>query len=126
MYTAAADAILILHALFVAFVIFGLLLILAGGIRGWLWVRNFWFLVAHLLAIGVVVLQSWLGILCPLTSWEMALRERAGETAYDSSFVAHCLQRILFYQALEWVFIVSYTLFAALVLASWFWIHPRS
>lgn len=126
MYTLAADAILILHALFVAFVVFGLLLVLAGGIRGWQWVRNIWFRVAHLLAIGVVVLQSWLGMLCPLTTWEMALRERAGDAVYETSFVAHWLQRILFYQGPEWVFIVSYTLFAALVIASWFWIRPRS
>ncbi|NNE35497.1 MAG: DUF2784 family protein, partial [Rhodothermales bacterium] len=66
------------HVLFVAFVIFGLVLILAGKLRAWSWVRNPWFRLAHLAGIAVVVLQSWLGAICPLTKWEVALREKAG------------------------------------------------
>ena len=66
----AADAILTLHALFVAFVVLGLCCILVGGYRGWSWVRDRWFRLAHLAAIGVVVLQSWVGVICPLTRWE--------------------------------------------------------
>lgn len=124
-YALLADAVLILHGLFVAFVVFGLMLILAGGVFSWHWVRNFWLRIAHLGAIGIVVLQAWLGILCPLTTWEMALRERAGEAVYQESFIAHWLHRILFYQAPNWVFIVAYTLFGLLVLVSWYWIRPR-
>ena len=121
----AADTILVVHTLFVAFVILGLLAVLAGGARHWHWVRNFWFRLGHLAAIGIVALQSWLGILCPLTSWEMALRSRAGETTYTETFVSHWLQNLLFYQAPEWVFITAYTAFAALVLASWVIVPPE-
>ena len=35
MYLLLADALLLTHALFVAFVVFGLLLIVAGGMLGW-------------------------------------------------------------------------------------------
>ena len=70
----AADALLVLHSLFVAFVVCGLLLVIVGGLRGWAWVHNRWFRLAHLVAIGCVVVQSWLGLVCPLTTWEMALR----------------------------------------------------
>ena len=70
-YIIAADALLVVHALFVLFVTAGLLLIATGGLRGWYWVRNAYFRWAHLLAIAVVVLQSWLGLICPLTIWEM-------------------------------------------------------
>ncbi len=52
-YLLAADALLALHVSFVAFVIFGLVLIVVGGLRGWGWVRNRWFRIAHLAAIGV-------------------------------------------------------------------------
>jgi hypothetical protein len=125
-YLLLADAVLILHALFVAFVVFSLFLVLGGGLFGWGWVRNLWFRLAHLLAIGIVVLQSWLGIICPLTHWEMELRALGGETVYAGSFVAYWLHRILFYQAPDWVFTLIYSLFAALVAASWYWVRPGS
>ena len=57
-FALAADALLLIHVLFVAFVVFGLLLILIGKPLRWAWVRNPYFRVAHLAAIGVVVLQS--------------------------------------------------------------------
>lgn len=121
----AADALLFLHVLFVAFVIFGLILILVGGIRDWLWVRNAWFRLCHLVAIAVVVVQSWFGVICPLTTWEMALRREAGDAAYAGTFVSHWLEFVLYYRAPPWVFAVCYTVFAALVVASWFWVRPR-
>ena len=120
-----ADLLLVLHTLLVAFVILGLLATLIGYVRNWRWVRNYWFRLSHLVVIAVVVLQSWLGVLCPLTSWEMALRERAGEAGYDGSFIEHWLQSLLYYSAPDWVFILVYTVFGALVVLSWFLVRPR-
>lgn len=121
-----ADSLLVLHTMLVAFVILGLAAIYVGNFLEWQWVRNIWFRLTHLLVIGVVVLQSWLGVICPLTTWEMALRDMAGETGYEGSFIQHWLQSILYYSAPEWVFILAYTVFGALVLASWFVVRPRS
>lgn len=120
-----ADALLFAHALFVLFVVAGLLLILVGKPLDWAWVRNPWFRIAHLAAIGIVVLQSWIGAICPLTTWEMALRERAGEAAYSGSFISHWLDALLYYQAPAWLFTLCYTVFAGAVVASWFWVRPR-
>lgn len=125
LYLLAADAILVTHVLFVAFVVFGLVLILIGRLRAWSWVRNPWFRLLHLVAIGVVVLQSWLSVICPLTIWEMALRERAGGAVYSGSFISHWLEGILYYRVSEWVFVICYTLFGMLVVACWFWARPR-
>lgn len=125
LYLLAADITLFLHVSFVAFVVAGLILIFAGGALSWSWVRNPWFRWAHLAAIGIVVLQAWFGVICPLTTLEMALRSRAGDSVYPGSFVAHWLQTILYYEAPAWVFAVCYTAFAALVVGSWFWIPPR-
>jgi len=121
----AADFLLFGHVLFVAFVVLGLALIFVGKALNWAWVRNPWFRITHLAAIAIVVLQSWVGVICPLTTWEMALRERAGEVAYSGSFISHWLQTLLYYQAPAWVFTVCYTIFAAIVAASWFWVRPR-
>jgi hypothetical protein len=125
LYRFAADLVLYLHLTFVAFVIFGLILIYTGHFLGWTWIRNGWFRLTHLAAIGVVVLQAWLGMICPLTMLEMWLRSKAGDAVYPGAFVAHWVQRILYYDAPAWVFALCYTIFGALVLASWFWIRPR-
>lgn len=62
-----ADMLLVIHTLLVVFVIFGLVATLVGYFRQWNWVRNLWFRLSHLMVIGIVVLQAWLGVLCPLT-----------------------------------------------------------
>ena len=124
-YLLAADGVLLLHVLFVIFVVTGLILILVGKLLSWAWVRNWWFRVIHLAAIGVVVLQSWLGVICPLTKLEMYLRGKAGDTTYAGSFVAHWLESILYYQAPAWVFAACYTAFAAIVVLSWVWVRPH-
>ncbi|WP_144394228.1 DUF2784 domain-containing protein [Pleionea sediminis] len=123
-YSLLADSILILHTSFVVFVVVGLMLILIGGWRDWLWVRQFWFRITHLGAIAFVVVQSWLGANCPLTIWEMQLRHKAGEVTYNDSFIAHWLHKLLYYQAPDWVFVVIYTLFGLLVVLSWYWVRP--
>lgn len=124
-YLLAADAVLVLHVLFVVFVVVGLLLIITGRLLSWAWVSNWWFRISHLVAIGVVVLQSWLGVICPLTRLEMALREKAGDATYAGGFVSHWLETILYYRAPAWVFAVCYTVFGLLVLLSWYWVPPR-
>jgi hypothetical protein len=126
LYFLMADAILIGHLLFVVFVVLGLILIFVGKFLSWQWVRNPWFRVTHSLATGVVVLQSWLDIICPLTIWEMDLRSKAGEFVYEGSFITHWLTELLYYQAPPWVFVVCYTLFGGLVLSSWILVRPRA
>lgn len=118
-----ADLVLVIHALFVAFVVLGFGLILAGLARDWAWVRRPGFRYAHLAAIGVVVVQVWLGIECPLTTLESALRARAGEAGYGTTFIQHWLYRLLYYRADTWVFTVIYTAFAGAVALVW-WRAP--
>ena len=122
-YGVLADAVLVLHFGIVVFIVLGLPLIAAGNRRGWRWVNGWGFRLAHVAAIAVVVLQAWLGRLCPLTTLEATLRTRAGEGTYAGSFVGHWLQRLLFYEAPAWAFVLGYTVFAALVLAAW-WRWP--
>ncbi|MAP12336.1 MAG: hypothetical protein CMQ61_09820 [Gammaproteobacteria bacterium] len=121
----AADTVLVLHVLFVAFVVLGLLTIVVGGVWRWEWVRNPWLRLAHLASVGVVVLEAWLGIVCPLTHLEMALRRQAGDATYRGDFIGYWLNTILYYDASPWVFIVCYTVFGMLVVGSWIWIRPR-
>jgi Protein of Unknown function (DUF2784) len=124
-YLLAADAVLSLHVLFVAFVVLGLLAIFAGAALSWAWVRNPVFRILHLLAIVVVAIQAWLGMVCPLTTVEMALRAKAGDVVYGGTFISHWLQELLYYEAPDWAFQVCYTAFALLVTISWPLVRPR-
>jgi hypothetical protein len=125
-YHILADLVLITHVAFVAFVVLGLVLIGWGGYRGWGWVRNPWFRWSHLVSVGIVVVEAWFGVVCPLTNIEMGLRERAGDVTYSGTFVAHWLQAVLYYEAPAWVFVAGYTLFGLAVAGSWLAVRPRA
>jgi hypothetical protein len=120
-----ADILLVLHASFVAFVVSGLVLIIAGKAFSWAWVRNRWFRIVHLGCIGIVVVQSWFGVICPLTTLEMALRANGGGVAYEGTFISHWLGELLYYEAPAWVFVLVYTVFGMLVVFTWFRVPPR-
>lgn len=118
-----ADAVLVLHVSVVLFVLCGLVFALLGGARHWAWTRRLWLRLLHLAAIAIVVLESWLGIVCPLTTLEQWLRVQAGQAAYAGDFIGHWLGRLLFFDAPAWVFTVAYSVFGALVVVSW-WLYP--
>jgi len=120
-----ADALLAVHALVVVFVVGGQALILLGGWRGWAWIRGLTFRLTHLVTIAVVVLQAWLGRLCPLTIWEQSLRRAAGQAIHEQSFVEYWITRYLYLDLPWWVFVAVYTAFGALVAWSWWRFPPR-
>lgn len=125
MYGLLADTILIVHVLFIVFVVLGLILTIIGGFLHWSWVRKLTFRIAHLLAIGVVVAEAWSDIICPLTAWEHYLRQAAGQATYTEGFIEHWLHRLIFFDAPTWVFTVAYTIFGLLVLLTWIFVRPR-
>jgi hypothetical protein len=120
-----ADLIVVLHATYVSFVVFGLVLILLGIALRWAWVRNFWFRIIHLVAIGIVVLEALIGLTCPLTHWEERLRAMAGEEGYAGDFIGYWAHRLIFYRAEPWVFTVLYVSFGLAVLAAFVLAPPR-
>lgn len=117
-----ADVILLLHVLFVMFVVGGFALILAGA-RRWSWVRNRTFRALHLAAIAFVSAEALLGLTCPLTRWEDWLRAVGPQ---ERSFIGRWLARLLYYDFPEWVFAVAYCGFACAVIWAWRAIPPRS
>lgn len=125
-YLIAADLVLSLHVALVLFVVLGLVLVLCGKMLSWSFVGNPWFRMIHLAAVGILVLQTWLGMTCPLTIWEMELRKRAGDATYGGDFLAHWLDELLYIQAPAWAFVVAYSAFGLLVLVTWFRVRPRS
>ncbi len=81
-----ADAVLLLHAGFIAFVV-------AGGLLGLRWPR---LLLVHLPAWlwGAYVELS--GSICPLTQLENRLRAEAGQRGYEAGFIEHWLLPLIY------------------------------
>ena len=118
----AADALLVVHFAIVVFIVGGLLLTWAGALLGWNWVRNPWFRYAHLGAIAFVALEALIGMMCPLTVWEDALR---GGSRPDS-FIGRWVQRLLYYRAPEWVFTTLYVAWATATALTLWLVPPRA
>jgi hypothetical protein len=126
LYRLLADAVLVIHFGFVSFVVGGLVLIWAGWALRWRWVGNFWFRLAHLLAMGVVLAEALGGVICPLTIWEDKLRWMAGEgQRYQGTFIQHWLHRVMFYSVSNVAITVAYAVFFTLLGASLWLVKPR-
>ncbi len=125
LYAVLADTVLALHVAIAAFVVGGLFYIIVGNVRKWPGANAPWFRLAHVGAIGIIVIETWLHYACPLTVLEMWLRTNAHEAVYSGSFIAHWLQWLLYYDLPEWVFALGYTLFAVLVVAAWVIFPPK-
>jgi hypothetical protein len=110
-----ADAILVVHFAYVLFVVGGLLLIWLGYAAGWCWVRNWWFRASHLAAIGLVAIEALVGVTCPLTVIEDALRPGQAST---QGFLQRWLHALMFFDWPAWVFTCTYVGFAAAVAAT--------
>jgi hypothetical protein len=120
-----ADAILVVHALIIVFIVGGLPLIWIGAWRRWDFVHRPAFRVAHLASIAFVVAQTWLDQLCPLTAWEAQLRRDAGQAHHDQQFIAHWLGELIFVDASLAVLAWVYTVFGLAVALTLWWVPIR-
>ncbi len=123
LWSRLADLVLLIHAAYVAYVVFGLAAILVGLALGWGWVRNFWFRATHLGAIALVAAEAIAGVACPLTTLEDRLRMAAGESGYPAGWIAHWVWPLIFFDFPQWMFMAGYIAFAAIV-AAVFWLAP--
>jgi hypothetical protein len=122
-YAFLADLVAAIHALYVGFVVLGLIASLLGGARGWGWVRNPYFRIFHLTAIGLVCAESLIGLACPLTTLENTSRQGAGQSGYGGDFIGAWLDRLIFYNFPPQAFTIVYLAFGAAVFST-LWMVP--
>ena len=90
LYRFLADAVVVLHFGFVLFVVL-------GGLLALRWPRAAWFhLQAAVWGAGIELV----GGICPLTPFEIRLRELGGEVGYAGGFVEHYVLPVLYPAAL--------------------------
>jgi hypothetical protein len=112
----AADAVVVIHALFVVFVVLGWILVLK-------WPRLAW---VHLPCAAWGALIEFAGWVCPLTPLENRLREAAGNGSYNAGFVEHYVFRFLYPEGLARSHqIVLGTLVVGINLAAYWWLIAR-
>jgi hypothetical protein len=118
-----ANAILVLHALIVLFIVGGLIAIWVGAATNCKWVRNRVFRRAHIAAIGIVATLAVVGLPCPLTVLEDQLRAGApGAQGFVQRWVGACL----YFDLPVWVFTLAYVVFFLAVAMTWRRIPPGS
>jgi len=82
----AADAVVALHAAFIAFVV-------AGGVLTYFDRR---WAILHVPAVAWAAWTEFTGTVCPLTPWENAFRAEAGEAGYAESFIDHYIVPLIY------------------------------
>jgi hypothetical protein len=85
-YRIAADLVVALHFLFIAFVV-------GGGFLTWRWPRLAW---VHVPVAAWGALIEFAGWICPLTPLENSLRRAAGEAGYPGGFIEHYIIPIVY------------------------------
>lgn len=89
-YALLADIVLIIHLLFIIFVILGGLLLLR-------WRKAAWF---HLPLLAWAIFIEFTGWICPLTPLENSLRNMGGGSGYSGNFIEHYLLPLVYPEAM--------------------------
>jgi len=90
LYRLAADALVVLHGLWLAFTVLGALLALR-------WPRVMW---VHLPIVAWGALVEFTGWVCPLTPWENRLRRLGGEEGYTGGFIERYVTAVIYPEGL--------------------------
>jgi hypothetical protein len=89
--------VLVVHLVFILFVLFG----------GFAVLYKRWFVWLHVPAMAWGAMLSFMGWICPLTPLENSLRRAAGEAGYTGGFVAHYLVPVIYPQTYNRDFAVA-------------------
>lgn len=117
-----ALAILAVHLAVIAFNVAGCVLVPVGAWRGWRWVREFWWRLAHLASLAVVALQALAGRACFLTVWQA---DAAG-TTHAQPLIAGWIDRLVYWPLPLWVFAIAYVIVFVYVIVLWVTVRPRA
>ena len=117
-YHLLADLTVVIHLLFVLFVMLGGLLILRW--RFFVWI--------HMPAVFWAMLIEFSGWICPLTPLENHLRIKGGSSGYATGFVEHYITPLLYPSQLTremQIFLGLLVLIVNLVIYLWVWYSSR-
>jgi len=106
-YRIAADLVLVVHLLFIGFVV-------GGAFLAWRWPRIIW---VQLPAMVYGALVEFIGFTCPLTPLQNYLLRRGGQSGYRGGFISHYLVQVIYPPGLTRGIQLGLGLFVVLVAA---------
>jgi Protein of Unknown function (DUF2784) len=106
-YRTAADLVLVVHLLFIVFVVGGVFL-------AWRWPRLIW-VALPTMVYGALV--EFAGFTCPLTALQNYLLRRGGERGYRGGFISHYLVQVIYPPGLTRAIQIGLGLFVVLLAA---------
>ena len=109
------DALLLVHFSLAAFITLGFFIIPIGYKLGWNWIKNRNLRLLHLCLMGVITVETFVGLTCPLTVLENMFRD----VDYSSSFMSYWIAQILYWDWPSQVFVILYSLCLGWVLTLW-------
>jgi Protein of Unknown function (DUF2784) len=104
-YLIAADLVLVVHLLFIGFVV-------GGSFLAWRWPRLIW---VQLPAMIYGVLVELVGFACPLTAVQNYLLRKGGQAGYRGGFISHYLIQAIYPPGLTRGIQIGLGLFVALI-----------
>ena len=110
-----AGALLLVHFSLAVFIALGFFIIPIGYKLGWNWIKNRNLRLLHLCLLGVITVETIVGLTCPLTVLENMFRD----VDYSSSFMSYWIAQILYWDLPSQVFVILYWLCLRWVLILW-------
>ena len=119
-----ANSILIIHLIWVLFIVLLVPLILVGGYYSWKWTSHFYIRTLHVVMMAIVTTEALVGMACPLTILENSLRSSSGQAGYEKDFVSHWIHKVMFFDFAPWSFTIVYGFFLLIIALLWFVVPP--
>jgi len=110
-----SDVLLLIHFGLAAVISAGFFIIPLGYKLGWNWIKKRNLRILHLSLIGVITIETILGLACPLTVLENMFRD----VEYSMSFMSYWIAQILYWDLPRQVFVMLYLLCFGWVLILW-------
>jgi hypothetical protein len=116
-YRIAADGVLFIHFLWIAFVILGFPLFLYMKLSGWR--------IAHLLALVIMIVMQLTRTICPLTYLEAYLKSKGTSGhVYPGQFMIESIEKLIYVEDLTLENITCLTMIFFVVVLLSFWLKP--
>ena len=114
-YNIAADIVVVVHLLFIGFVVGGVFL-------AWRWPRIVWL---HLPAVVYGALVEFVGFTCPLTLLQNDLLRRGGDAGYSGGFIGHYLVKVIYPPGLTRGMQIGLGVLVLLIAVAGYWVFLR-
>lgn len=120
-----ADFVAAVHVGYFVFIVGGFIGIVAGTRVGWIWIRNPWFRITHLLAVLLVVAEDVFHFPCALNVLENHLRATSAGVAAQPKAAGRVLDLLLRHTIPGWFLDAMYWTLGAVLLLLIFLLPPR-